>query len=475
VGEPRARAIEADREILGRADSRERTFRLLRRSLLAVLWIAGATWLQIARQQGVPATDSIWAEDGHLFLTAALNYDHPVSLLVAPAGGYMHAVPRTLATIASVLSLDSVASYLSIVSAALVAALSVFVFVASKRFIPSAVARAVLSGTMAVLPAAAYEAANNTANLHYYLIFACFWALLFVPGSWGGAAMAGVVALAAAASDPLSGILIPLGVWPLIRRADVRRIAIAVAFLVGLSAQAYVVLVGDRPHRYADPSVPAAVQAELAIRSFAPRTYDESHAEELPELYGLRVAGSFLVGDRLLEPSWRSWDGAFAFASLAVVLGLGGYGFSRRDIHRGTVPLTLAYSVAFFVLPVAIRGTDHVAPVGEAVSYAGSRYVVVPVLLLMSMALVIFGTRDSRVARFPWRVIQAGLLIGLGAVVLTNYPADNLRSLGPSWSTELVQARTACAGEPGGYARIKVSPPMEKEGFNVLVSCRRVA
>jgi hypothetical protein len=442
-------------------------------TIIVVILVGAGSWLQLERQSGVAATNSIWAEDGHLFLTSALIYDHPLELLVAPAGGYMHAVPRILAMMAARLRLELVAAFLAIASSLTVASLAAYVFFASRDLIPSPVARMVLAGGMVLAPAAAHEATNNTANLHYYFLFAAFWALLSVRRSWAAVAVGSIVVLAAAVSDPLSVVLLPVALWRALRSSSRGWWVVPAALVVGLVVQGLVFLSTDRIGRYADdPEVLFPLQQELEIRAYAPRVYAESHPEELPTLYGLRVAGSFLIGDRLLPTAWESLNDVLALGALAVVLALFLYGLSRRDTPKMPLMLTLASSVAFFAAPVAIRGTEHIAPVGDSLTYAGSRYVIVPVLLLLCMSLMILNRRDQRVGWGAWRAIQVTLLFLLSMVVVSNYKASNLRTAGPQWDAELATGRAACETQAVEFALLPVAP--RGAGFNVLAPCDRV-
>jgi hypothetical protein len=439
---------------------------------LSVLWIIGATGLQLLRQEGVPATDSLWAEDGHLFLTAALTFDHPVELFVAPAGKYMHAVPRTLATIAARIPLDQSALFFALASSLIVAALSLFVFHASRPVIEPWPARAVVAGAMVLLPAAGTEVLNNAANLHYFLTFAAFWALLSRPQSWMFASVAALIVLATAMSDPITVLLAPIAGWTLLRRAEPRRAVIAIAFLVGLVAHGLVWMSADRLHRYAnEPEVPFEMQQQLEIRAFAPQSYSESDFLDLPRLYGLRVAGSFFAGDDLLAEGYLGIGDVLAFAGLALILALLGYGLWRRSKKRGWLILLFMYSVLFFGVPVGIRGSDHLAPIAGELTFAGSRYTIVPTLLLISLAAVVLAIRDPRLSPRVWRGVQALAVVAFLALVLADFRDPNPRSGGPRWSEGVADARAACTSSPGSLQQIDVAP---LAGFNVLVSCDRL-
>ena len=426
---------------------------------------------QLSRQTGPGATDTLWAEDGHLFLTTALNFDHPFRLLLAPAGDYMHVAPRIVASVVGARPLGEAAWLFATISATIVAALSVFVFVASKPLLPSPWTRALLAAMMVLLAPANVESLNNAANLHYFLGFAAFWGLLSQPRSWGESIVASVVVAAAALSDPVTVVLAPLAILPLIRRWGPKRSLVGGVFLVALAVHAAVWLTADSSGRYADPDVPPGVQRELDRRSFAPRAYAASNLGDLPALYGLRVVGSLWGGNDLLAGAWRSVGGAAAYAGL---IGMGGVlviGAVRRDLEdRWRMGLLVTYSILFFAVPVGIRGTDHLKSPPDVLSLAGSRFVLIPALLLVAACAVCI--EAPRGARPPvWvRVLSVGLAAAILAVALMDLRDSNLRSLGPTWSAELTAAEQWCR-RTTGYVEVPITPP---EGFNVLVSCSRV-
>jgi hypothetical protein len=135
------------------------------------------------------------------------------------------------------------------------------------------------------------------------------------------------------------------------------------------------------------------------------------------------------------------------------------------------VTLLFGYSVLFFALPVGIRGTDHLAPVAGELTFAGSRYTIVPTLLLISLAAVVLAIRDPRLSPRAWRTVQVLTVIAFLALVLADFRDPNLRSGGPRWSEGVDDAREECRGAPESLEQIDVAP---LAGFNVLVSCDRL-
>jgi hypothetical protein len=419
---------------------------------VGLLWAATATAAQLARQPGVPSVDTIWAEDGQLFLAEALR--DPLGAILDPAGGYLHLGPRLLATLAAVLPLESAALVFSVGSATIVSLLSLYVFVASRALIVSPWTRAVVAGSMVVLPAALFESVANAANLQYYFLFAAFWALVARPVAWGGVAGGIAVAGTAAMSTTISLVLGPMAVWALIRAPGTRERVIAIGFLAGMLVQAVTVF------RSVVLDVDPSLGAQYPIR------WGESTPGDLAGLFGLRVMAGLLMGDRWVDEGWNvlgSWLPVLAVVAFGVVIALG---IRRASPHvRPWVAVTLVLSVATFSLPVLARGTGHLLPHADGFSFAGNRYVLVPMwFLLTTIALVASGLGRA----FPWVASSFGMVLAVSSFSLVVPRSD-----GPAWSTELEAAEARCASTSRERVVVPISPSFAP--WRVDVTCERLS
>jgi hypothetical protein len=204
--------------------------------LLAGLWVVLATYLQIARFRGLSLFDRLWAEDGSVFLEHALG-NALLPSLFEPYARYMNFLPRLMAGIAAALPLRFSPVVMSIGSAVLVSLLSIYVFLGSGAVLRSRATRASLAGLMFLLPAG-LETTGNASNLHWYFLFACFWALLDYRQHWGQTLVGSLVVLGATMSSPLSTLLLPVAVFRLVRADRKQARVVPIAFLLGLAAQA---------------------------------------------------------------------------------------------------------------------------------------------------------------------------------------------------------------------------------------------
>jgi hypothetical protein len=254
-------------------------------------------------------------------------------------------------------------------------------------------------------------------------------------------------------------LLTPLALWNLATSREPRSRVPSAFFLAGIAVQGFVVLravVLDT-----DPTL-----AQYPLR------WSESNALELPGLYGLRVVAALLTGDRLVDDAWRAMGWGFVVAVLIAVLATIVY---RAILSKGATRVwalvTLMYSLLFFVLPVGIRGTDHLAPVDMTVVFNGNRYVLVPMWLLVTAALILVEDPTGwKVARW----LKPAMTLLLLALVAANYSIVTFRSGGPRWSDALAFARRRCAREGTSAVRIPITPAIQPPGWAVATPCQRL-
>ena len=382
-------------------------------SLAAV--VAGAA-VVLGRQQGPGATDTVWAEDGSVFLAQARDLGLGGSLF-EPFAGYLHLVPRLAAAAVSALPLRAADTGFAVIAAGVAAACAVFVFRASSAHVRSLWGRVACAAPLVVSPLAGTEILANIANLHWYLLYAAFWAVVWKPPSrWEAAVSASVVA-AAVLSDPFALVLAPL--------VALRVVAAVVAF----GASAVVQLVGV---------VGATGQRQLG---------EEAEVALLPFRYVVDVFGRGLAGDRFVGESGLSARGVAVAA--VVVAGVAVVAWVRRRVVGERAALLAALggvSVAYFVAPVALSGIS--AP----------RYAFAPALLATAALVVVLdGAALDRTTAAALAVVAACWVVGL--------PSHNDRDEGPAWDEALAASAAACA--PGERVDVPVLP----RGMSAALAC----
>jgi hypothetical protein len=397
------------------------------------------------RQSGAPATDTLWAEDGGIFLTQAFR--DGFQLLAEPYAGYLNLVPRATAEVAASVGVENASLTFALGPAVVLAGLSLYTFKVGATLLRRTWSAVILAGLVVLLPAAAAESLNTATNLQWQLIFPCFLALVDRRRSWGAATSGSAVGALAATSAPVTAVFAPLALWRVFTIKDLRLALPSAVFLGGLAVQTVVVLsTGTDPR--------------LGMTSVA----------LLPGLFGIRVAGSLLVGEWLLPRAWTVLGWGLAFGASAASLILLGDGLSRRGVNRRLVALAAVFSALTFAATVGVRGTSLIAPRGEDVGLAGSRWTIGPILLLALALMVVVETPDPRLPRVVWRGMQILLAALVSVAVALGFRPDTLRSSGPRWSTELVKARGYC----GRGADAAVLLPITPGGWTVTVPCERI-
>ncbi|MEA2369322.1 MAG: hypothetical protein QOH38_2040 [Thermoleophilaceae bacterium] len=425
------------------------------------LWAAGAavavlTALQMFRRPTAPPVwDSLIAEDGKIFLTQALA--QPMSDNLATSyQGYLHTAPRLIAKVATWFPLEDAALVMSLAFALVVAFLSVYVFEASAAWIASPLLRAVLALAIPFIPVTAWQMAGTVSNLHWYLLYGAFWAIVCPWRTRGWLVASTALVLLAVLSDPLVAVFLPIAVVLAVRARDWR---------------AWV----------APGSIVFGIIVTLALRDEGTTAISGSDYGVLPRVFADRVTSSLLVGDRHLKDILGETSGSpFAWASLAFVVLAIGVGLWRlRGRRAWLLAGGAALSVGFFAVAGFARGTS-IWDSDRPWVLLGTRYVYLPVLFLLT-ALLAAVDRD---APGRWRpraleLVAAGLAVASMAV---GYAAPHRSSGELRWRPVVAKARRACAtGRPvppvtlrragGGTAFLPIDP---RPVWAVEVGCAKL-
>jgi hypothetical protein len=338
---------------------------------------------------------------------------------------------------------------LSAAWALVVALLSAFVFAASGQILRSRALRVALAALTALLPAAGSELLGNTATLHFYFVYACFWAFVWRNTTTPALTARATVVAVTALSDPLTLVFAPLALWNAVSRRGRRELVVPASLLAGLAVQlGATTLAGESPERLT--------------------RFD---ATDLPLLFALRVTGSLLIGDRFLDDAWLSLGRVFAYGALlavAAALLAGAVGSGRAT--RLFVAVAAGYAVVLFGVFLVGRGTAGMGPGMDEASWhlAGARFTYAPILFLAAALLALVDSHVSHAGRRAGRLTLGATVAIVAVLVAANFDLTSERSLGPAWQPELEAARERCdAGADD--ARIPVAP--EPFGF-VQAACR---
>lgn len=290
--------------------------RLPRGRLVAgyALAFVAALGFQLLMPAGRSRLERVWAEDGARFLLDGITQPF-ASNLVAPYGGYLHTVPRLVAELVSVLPPEWAAAGFAVLAAVPRALIALLVFAASAGYLRSLPVRFAHAALVVVLPAGNSETLDNVTNLHWFLLYGAFWALLWRSGPRVPLV---VFVLLVTLSTPLAFALAPVALLLLL---SPRGRVVALAYFAGAAVQGLVVLFAERTPYSNDPVDPVQVLLAGLLRvpvvAFAGSEQVERYYPafgNLPVLAALLLAGlPVLAGLRWGDRAGR----------LVVVLGVG--------------------------------------------------------------------------------------------------------------------------------------------------------
>jgi hypothetical protein len=374
--------------------------------------------LSLLRQTGVGALDTVWAEDGVVFLARAMETSLPAAL-DDPYAGYLHVVPRIAAEVATLVPIARASVALALLGAGLTAGAAVLVYVASAGHVRSAPLRAFLAALLVLHPIVAVESLNSLALAQWPLTYAAFWVALWRPARAWATVGAALFLLLVMLSAPLAVVLLPV---LLVRVAVVRgwldRLP-ALLFAAGLAVQVLILL--TRPNTSPPPGgTPAELLATYRILVTTPAVFGFTFAETL-----------------------RSWAGdAVAVAALVVWAAVVLAALRPGRSHRLTAVLLAGTSLVAFVVGVYGRNAapSVLQAFADGVRPASTRFALVPIMLLLSLlALAVDAGPGGR-----WQHVQLGACAFLLLVAGMDFLVHNDRTGGPAWSAEIVDAVWEC-------------------------------
>ncbi|WP_394613545.1 hypothetical protein JNUCC0626_26885 [Lentzea sp. JNUCC 0626] len=385
--------------------------------------------------------DHLWAEDGARFMVDAVR--SPVlTNLVDPYGGYLHAFPRLVAQVVALLPFEWTAAGFAVGAAVLRALIALITFAASKAYLRSTPMRFALAALVIVLPAGNSETLNNVTNLHWFLLYGVFWALL-----WRNAPRVPVAlfVVLSALTSPLVFILAPIA---LVRLFQPRK-EVPIAFLVGLVVQGVTMMVADRtPYSHDEVDPVQVLLASLLRVPVVAFTGSERVSDFYPAQGNLVIIAALLV------------------AAVPIVAGLR---FGDRA-GRTLVLVATAYSIVLIVACLVLNWAQVLQVQAPDVVMAGQRYSILPCLFLFT---AIFVGLDATPAKTWERAVVAGSRYLIGILVVVSVfahlrePATVLD--GVPWDESLARARAECSA---GATETRLEH--EPQGWFFIVPCESV-
>jgi hypothetical protein len=419
--------------------------------LLIVLGLlALAIFLQLLRVGWSVSLNSLWAEDGPIFLQGGLTHGFGQTLFT-PYSKYLVLVQRLIGEVASLVPLRDAPAAVSILSAGVVALSGLVVWHASAGHIRSPYLRGTLVALTILAPVAGLESIDSASYVSWYMLFATFWLLLWRPPTMRATALAALFILTTALSNPGVWFFIPLAALRAVAARDRRDVAIVAAFGVGAAIQIPVL----------------ALSSEQAVEPL--------WTGDIWTVYLQRVLDGAAFGLRLGGEAWSHLGWPFLIALMVCAVAGLAVGIKRSaPPARYLAAVAIPTSLAMFVVSLYQRavGTQMIWP-AHAYNGNGGRYAIVPALLLASVALVLIDNASRKhpgPSGRPWASMAAVALAVLA--IAGSFDVEEIAGRGaPSWKAALKSAATACATEHLAEAAIPTSPP----GFGVQIPCEQIA
>jgi hypothetical protein len=395
----------------------------------------------LVRIAGVPAWDSVYAEDQGVWLVDALA--HPWHLLVL-FGGYEQFVPRLVGQLVSYLPLADVAVAYALAGAGIAALCALFIYHAVDGWIRSPWLRAVAGAALILLPLAPIEIAGSAVGSPWYVLAALFFGLLWRPKSWAGMMAAALVAFAAASSEILAVIYAPLVLLRVVALPRWREHAVTAGWLAGLLVQAPVVLESYARHTQRLHNLARPVQAlgfyfhNVALRALGWRV-----SVRLAEIAGLNGATVIVCAVLVAVFGW-----ALVTGSRQVRV------FVAAALITGFVQAVFAATVVPYVIGQYAYNWE-----------GGSRYSTMPIMAMTAAAVVAVdaylrrpavaggGGKIPLVRRSPWAVAAVAALacvLALGWLSDYRYATERTSPPWGHWKPTAERMLTACEHSTSG-------------------------
>jgi hypothetical protein len=448
---PRIRALRAslNRDLFPEPPRRESPIGRLELTVLVGALVALGVVLQLLRIGWSSSLDTVWAEDGPIFLQVALEQGVAQGAFATYAG-YLVLVPRLIGEGATLVPLNDAAAAISILSAAVVALSGLAVWYASGGHIRDPYLRGALAILTVLVPVAGQESIDSAAYVPWYMLFATFWLLLWRPQTLWSASLGGLFVLATALSTPGVWFFLPVAILRAIAVRDRRDLAIVGPYAVGAIVQAPVV----------------ALNTEEAV--------DPAWTHDIWAAFLQRVLDGAALGLRLGGLAWSNLGWPFLIAlSLLAVAGLL-IGLRRSDATgRWIAAICVPTSLLLFAVSVYQRAVgSQVAWPADNYNWAAGRYAIVPALLLVSAALVLVdraGKRSPDSGHRSLAGLAAVAVLALG--IVTSFDMHDGAARGePEWRDTLTEAAAVCSAGRTVSVRVPTTPP----GWGLELRCAEV-
>jgi hypothetical protein len=445
----------------------------VRRTAVLVAVFVGLVIVQLARLWSSHPLNTLWGEDGAIFLKDAMQQGFWTAL-TTPYNGYLQVSSRIVAEPVSHLPVDWFAPAMAVSGAAMVAAYAFVIWRASSGHVRNAYLRGTMTTLVVLLPIVGVETLDNVVNTIWFLFFLAFWLLLWRPATIAGASAAGLLLFLAAVSNGGTLLLLPLWLLRLFVTRDRRDRVVVGGFAIGVAAQ--LALSWHSLNQFGEKGAYTSGHSVCDLS----KTCGGSavHWSLLPG-YVQRVLGGAVAGQSVGGYLWVHLGTAFE-----VLLAAGLLVFVAVALREGSgrvrffVPVTVLASLAVYLVSGTLRwssgGLFFTWPHGVS-NASASHYMVVPTLLLLSGIFVFLDDQPRSVSPATWTRVRISGASFLMLIALSSFAVGDGTLRGtPSWSGQLASARLRCTHIHVRSVNVDIDPSSGYFTIPMPFTCERL-
>ena len=414
--------------------------------LILVSVLALASVMQLFRLGPSSALNSLWAEDGMVFLGGAMTHGF-FDAVTMTHGEYLVVLPRLIAEVGTIVPLRDAPVAMNLATVLIIALSGVAVWFAAAGLIQSPYLRSLLVALVVLCPVSSIEAVASPTNVAWYTSFAVFWLLLWRPATTWGACLGGLLILITGVSSPATLFFVPIVVLRAIAIRDRRDVLVVGAFVLGAAIQVPATMLSDE-------QLPGSVWTRHIVTAFLQRVVDSS-------VLGLELGGS----------TWADWGWPLLIAIVGAVAVCLAALLLRASSGRLFAAVAIATSTAMFMASAYVR-----APLGDFMVWRtdeytslGGRYAIIPALLLISAFLVLADSSLRSTKGRPVAAIATAAML-LVALITSFDVRGEIGRGGPPWDEGLRTATARCEAEEVAEVPVATAPA----GWTMTVSCERL-
>lgn len=428
--------------------------------LRGMLWPAGILAGALIAFYRLPSVsrNTIWAEDGGIFLRDAFNRG-PWWTLFDPYEGYLHVLPRLVARLTVVfVPVADYAAAITFASCLILACISALVFHNARVVSTNPTIRLAFAAVPLLVSAGPLETLGNLANLHWYFFCLAPWLLIKPAESRAEGALLFFAAAVTSLTEIQTALFLPL----------------------------FLVKGKNRNYWPARAGLLTGIVAQLTTTLLFPRS-DTYHYKldwmSVPAGYVLNSSGALVYGTTEQIRRLAADFGPFPFV-LSLALFVAAFIIVVRHgspLHRLLSLVLVAGSVASWsaaqiLNPAPYFDYARFTTADWGTTFFLSRYTTAPsIFLLALLPLAAAALTLGKTAATGVRPAYALLGIFLALQLAYFFPSVTSRMNGPEWAAGVSTAKAQCLADPGrSTAPVGIAPKGWK-GDPVQVPCRDLA